>query len=85
MRRASHPEQRKAIGHCAIRRRRERASDLDTSDRHAVDDRASCQSAGGSEEIWWLEDLCVVVVGRAGATETSAAVDDGGVGEEEGC
>ena len=49
-----------------------------------VDDRSGGESRVGVEQVAWSVHLCVVVVGRAGSTETPSAGEDGGIGKQKG-
>ncbi len=78
---ASHSNQGKRLdsgtgGDC------ESATDFDAAAADAVDGGPSCTSTCGGEKVGGREELCIVVICRAGTAETTASVYDGTVHHE---
>ena len=74
--------QHRPRAHRHIRRRRQRFSHADLS-RCGLNDGPDGPGPVGVEQVSRTVNLGVVVVGRAGAAEAAAAVEDGRVGEEQ--
>ena len=81
---ATHTEERKTVADGHIRGSGESAADLDTCHRNGGDDRAGSYGAGVSEKVGWTEDLRIIMVGSAVPAETSTAVDNGTIGQQNG-